>query len=570
MARLYEGGFFANFKYWARYFDTDFGKSFITDDVPQKWEYYVPDNNGKFQSIYRDTKFRREQGSSNEARAYGCTSQINPVDVAIREQFRNQSNQNPRIFYLDIETRVGTVIPGFPSPDKALEPVSLIQFLDNKTQKVHIIGDKEFYYREWYEKQPDHLGKEIVYHKCHNEAEMFNKFFEFVEDLQPAIVFAWNGEGFDFPYLFNRCKRIGLDVSKFSPFWRKFGENSGEQKGYVQGREMQFADRYSFDLTVGGCAYIDIKRLYQKIVLAPRTSYSLNAIAEVEVKARKIDHSEFKTFDDFYLGNYTKPEKPTEDQAKTLCYLMATAGKPEEEIRKAGHGQFVYYGVIDVVLLQAIDKKCGLSALMCNVSNRMNSQYSSVLGTTKPWANYIRNILLDSGWIIDPEAILNRGADLEKSILGGFVREPVTGKHEWVLSADVNSMYPILAIAGSGMSPNNFMFAWELSNEGAEGELKRFVFEYLHVGDKDKEQNEQNLLNLIKNPELKAKLIRLLKETNLTMAPNGVFFRKDKPGFLPELVKNIYKERKVVKKAMFQKEQRAIKLQEIFTSPLKS
>ena len=113
------------------------------------------------------------------------------------------------------------------------------------------------------------------------------------------------------------------------------------------------------------------------------------------------------------------------------------------------------------------------------------------------------------------------------------------------------------------MSQNNFMFACELSNEGSEGELKRLVFEHLHVGDKDKEQNEQNLLNLIKNPELKAKLIRLLKETNLTMAPNGVFFRKDKPGFLPELVKNIYKERKVVKKAMFQKEQRAIKLQEI-------
>lgn len=561
--KYYEGGFFANFKYWARYYDTEMGKSFLTDDVPQKWEYYVQDDTGAFTSIYSNKKFRRERGSSNDAKGYGCTSQVSPVDLAIRDQFRNLGNPNPRIFYLDIETRVGTVMKGFPSPDKALEPVSLIQFLDNKTQIVHLIGDREFYYEDWYKKQPDHLGKEIQYHKCNNEIEMFNKFFEFIEDLQPAVVFAWNGEGFDFPYLYNRCKRINQDVSKFSPFWRKFGEKTGEQKGYIQGRSQMFADRYAFDLSVGGCAYIDIKRLYQKIVLAPRTSYSLNSIAEVELKSRKIDHSEFKTFDDFYLGNYTKPEKPTEDQTKTLCYLMTEAGKPEEEIKKAGHGQFVYYGVIDVVLLQEIDKKCGLSALMCDVSNRMNSQFNSVLGTTKPWANYIRNVLFDSGWIIDPETILARGADLEKSILGGFVRDPVTGKHEWVLSADVNSMYPILAIAGSGMSPNNFMFAWELSNEGSEGELKRLVVEHLHVGDPSQEQNEQNLLNLIKNPELKAKLVRLLKETNLTMAPNGVFFRKDKPGFLPELVKNIFKERKVVKKAMFKKEQRAIKLQEI-------
>ena len=288
MAKLYEGGFFANFKYWARYYDTDIGKSFLTDDVPQKWEYYVPDETGSFSGIYDNRKYRREFGSSNDAKGYGCTAQVSPVDLAIREQFRNQSNQNPRIFYLDIETRVGTVMKGFPSPDKALEPVSLIQFLDNKTQIVHLIGDKEFYYEDWYKKQPDHLGKEIQYHKCNNEIEMFNKYFEFVEELQPAVVFAWNGEGFDFPYLFNRCKRIGLDVSKFSPFWRKFGENTGEQKGYVQGRAQLFADRYAFDLTVGGCAHIDIKRLYQKIVLAPRTSYSLNAIAEVEVKARKI------------------------------------------------------------------------------------------------------------------------------------------------------------------------------------------------------------------------------------------------------------------------------------------
>lgn len=561
--RLYEGGFFAGFKYWARYFDPVLGESQITDDIPQKWEYFKKNENGKFKSVYDETRYSKFTGSSAEAKEYGCTSQISPIDITIRELFRNKNNLKPRIFYLDIETRVGTVVQGFPSPDKALEPVSLIQFLDNKTQIVHIIGDREFYFAEWYLKQQDHRGKEVVYHKCSNEVEMFNKYFDFLEELKPAVVYAWNGEGFDFPYLFNRCKRINLDVSKFCPFWRVFGEGTGESKGYVQGRAQMFADKYAFDLIVGGCFYIDIKRLYQKLVVDPRTSYSLNNIAQVEVNARKIDHSEFKTFDDFYLGNYTRPENPTEEQTKTLCYLMSTKGYPEEEIRKAGHGQFVYYGVIDVVLLQEIDLKCGLSSLMCMVSNKMNSQYNSIMGTTKPWANYIRNTLYDTDIIITPGTILQRGADPEKSINGGFVRDPIVGLYEWVLSRDVNSMYPILAIAGSGMSPDNVLFTWELKNDGSEGELKRLVIEHLHVGDKDREQDERNLLELIKNPELKAKLIRLLKETNLTMAPNGVFFRKEVKGFLPELVKEIYKERKVVKKAMFKKEQLAINLQGI-------
>ena len=66
--KYYEGGFFANFKYWVRYYDTEIGKAFLTDDVPQKWEYYVPDETGNFTSIYNGKKFRRERGSSNRVR----------------------------------------------------------------------------------------------------------------------------------------------------------------------------------------------------------------------------------------------------------------------------------------------------------------------------------------------------------------------------------------------------------------------------------------------------------------------------------------------------------------------
>lgn len=562
MGNLYEGGFFAAFQYWVRYYDPILKKSAITNQCPQKWEYYSKDPDGNYLSIYEDQNYRKFEGSSNEAKGYGCTSAISPLDLAIRDMFRNRSNQNPRIMYLDIETRTGTVVKGFPSPDKALEPVSLIQFLDSETQIVHLIGDKEFYYKDWYLKQPHHQGKEVQYWHCNTEEQMFNLFFNFIEDICPAVVYAWNGEGFDFPYLYNRCVRLGLDPSRFSPFWRQFGSGSCD-KGLVQVRENSFANQYTFDLQVGGCYYMDIKKLYQKIVLAPRPSYALNAIAEIEVKAQKIDHSEFRSFDDFYLGNYEKPANPTPEQQETLCYKMTEKGLPLGEIKKAGHGQFVYYGVIDVVLLQAIDRKVGLTALMCKVSEKMNSPYPTILGTTKPWANYIRNILFDRKMIITPETMEKRGVDVEKSIVGGFVRSPTVGKHKWVVSGDVNSMYPLLAIAGSNMSPDTFKFAWELSNEGAEGKLKDFAFNYLHVGDKDKEQDETQLLNLVtQNPEAVAKLSALLKEANLAMAPNGAFFRKDRPGVIPGLVNDIYNERKVVKKQMFRKEQAIIRIRE--------
>lgn len=558
--KRYEGGFFANFKYWARYYDEILEESFITDEVPQKWEFYKPDPNGSYKSIYDNTRYSLFTGSSQDAKAYGCTAQVSPIDLAIRELFHGTNNLNPRIMYLDIETRVGTVVKGFPDPAKALEPVSLIQFLDNKTQKVHLIGDKEFYYYDWYRNQPDHLGKEMIYHCCKNEIDMFELWFEFLSEQKPAVVYAWNGEGFDFAYLFNRAKRLNLDVSKFCPFWKEFGAGTGEKMGYVNAREQMFADRYSFDLNVGGCFYMDIKRLYQKLVFVKHPSYSLNYVAGYETGARKIQHEEFKTFEDFYQGNYQKPEKPTDLQKETLCYNMTIKGLPYEEIRKAGYGQFVYYGAIDVVLLQEIDKKVGLTALMTSVSNKMNSQYNSIMGTTKPWANYIRNVLYKAQLIITPETIAKRGANTEKSINGGFVRDPVTGKHEWVVSEDVNSMYPKLSIAGSNMSPDTFLFAWELGDSPAENKLKKFALEVLHVGDESKEQNEQNLLEYINDTDNKQQLSQLLKEANLAMAPNGTFYKKDHDGFIPRLVRDIYAERKTVKKQMFVKEQLAIKL----------
>lgn len=567
---LYEGGFFADFKYWVRFYDPVQKRSFITADPSlskQKWEYYKQDPNGSYQSVYDDKKYTQYTGSSKEAKGYGCVSPISPMDLTIRDYFRGKSNQNCRIFYLDIETRVGTVMKGFPDPNKALEPVCLIQILDNITQEVTIIGTKPFYFSDYYLKLKEHQDKKVNYVQVSTEQEIFDYYFNMIENLQPAIQYAWNGSGFDFRYLYNRASRLGLNTARFSPFWRDFGGKNAEEIGLVQARSKPMltgrASETLFDLLVGGCYYIDMMKLYQKIITFPRSSYRLDNIAHVELGTNKIDHSEFRTFDDFYLGNYELPENPTKLQKQTLCYKLATSGASQDEIRKAGHGQFIYYGIMDVVLLQGIDNKVGLTALMVSVTNKMNSQYPTILGTTKPWAAYIRNILWDRNQIITQNTILDRGADLDKPISGGFVREPIKGKHQWVLSADVNSMYPKLAIAGSNMSPDTFRFCWELSDTGPEKELKDFCVKHLHIGDREKEQQETNLLNLMQDKELSDKLKSLLQQTNLTMAPNGTFYRKDIDGVIPGLVKGIYTERKSVKQRMLEKERQQIHIQRI-------
>lgn len=541
MVTKFEQSFMVSGRYYVREADPETGSSQLRQ-LGSKWECYEPDDAGDFQSIYKpERRFRKAFGNAGFARSN--ISPISPADLVIREEFRavGSYHAKPRIMYLDIETRVGTVMPGFPVPDKALEPVSLIQFLDSKTDVVHIIGDKEFYFQKYWDAQADHKGKEIKYLSCKTEIEMFEKFFAFIEEMKPAVVFAWNGEGFDFPYLFNRAERLNLNVNKFSPWRSHFG---GEIAKLKAGWDAQ--NKYYANIEAAGVYYIDMLKLYKKIVLAPRTSYSLMNIATVELKARKIEHAEFRTFDDFYQGNYRKPENPTPEQADTLCYKLSEKGVSYDQIQKAGYSQFVYYGVIDVVLLQGIDQKAGLSKLMVAISEKMTCQFDGVLRTTGPWASRIRNTLYDQKIIINPKDL---PADLEKKIEGGYVRQPETGKQRWVLSADVNSMYPILAMAGSNISPDTFKFAWEVLPE-----LKDFVIKELKVGT-DQEQNEENLLDLIKDPQKTAKLQAMLEMTNLTMAPNGTFFDRSKEGIIRQLVIGIYKERKVRKKEMLKAEQ---------------
>ena len=78
----------------------------------------------------------------------------------------------------------------------------------------------------------------------------------------------------------------------------------------------------------------------------------------------------------------------------------------------------------------------------------MGVQISDSLGTVKPWSQYICNLALLNNQVMPPRKEFDA-----PNVVGGYVREPVVGKHKWTLSADVNSMYPLLGMVGFNMSP---------------------------------------------------------------------------------------------------------------------
>ena len=144
--------------------------------------------------------------------------------------------------------------------------------------------------------------------------------------------------------------------------------------------------------------------------------------------------------------------------------------------------------------------------------------YTDVLGSVKYWDILIHNYLMDKG-IVVPQKI-----DREKSekYEGAYVKDPQTGMHEWVLSFDLNSLYPHL-IMQYNISPETM-------------------------------KSEKTVPNMSVDKLLDKKVdTSVLKNT--TMTPNGALFRTDKKGFLPEMMQKMYDDRVRYKKALLDAKQ---------------
>ena len=139
--------------------------------------------------------------------------------------------------------------------------------------------------------------------------------------------------------------------------------------------------------------------------------------------------------------------------------------------------------------------------------------------TLKPWGAYILNEFYKLHLVDQPHTL----SETIANVIGGFVRQPVTGKHEWVVSEDVNSMYPLLSMVSFNMSPETYV---PLSK--APAELREFILTYYT------DQDEDRCLNL--SNEVKLKTIELLKKYNFSMGINGALFSNEKIGLIPKLV----------------------------------
>ena len=362
---------------------------------------------------------------------------------------------------LDIEVKSEN---GFPDVESSAEEILLISIQDYTTKQIRTWGQGPF----------NNKQDNVIYKSFDSEYELLNAFINWwmIEENTPEVITGWNIELYDIPYLSRRLERVlGEKLMKRLSPW-----------GLVTEDEIYIAGRKNIAYDIGGVTQLDYLNLYKKFTYKAQESYRLDYIASVELGQKKLDHSEFDTFKDFYTQGWQK---------------------------------FVEYNIIDVELVDRMEDKMKLIELAITMAYDAKANYVDVFSQVRMWDTIIYNYLKKKNIVIPPKNRSHKDA----KYAGAYVKEPIPGKYDWVVSFDLNSLYPHL-IMQYNISPETLIDA-----RHPKATVDRIL---------SKEESIQG---------------------DYAVCANGAQYRKDVRGFLPELMEKIYKDRTIYKKKMLEAKQ---------------
>lgn len=409
----------------------------------------------QFENI-RDAKdFIERYSDVSNMDVYGLTSF--PY-LYIFDNFKGEINYDPNtinVGIIDIECAADEGFPDIQRADKEITAITL------RCKGKSIIFGCGHYIIQSHDEH---------YVKCKNEYELLTKFIHGWHALDLDIVSGWNIEFFDIPYLINRIKNLlgEAEAKKLSPW------------GFLNERKVEFKGKENQSYELPGISVLDYYQLYRKFMFGNQESYKLDYIAQIELGEKKIDYSEYGNLLELYKNNYQK---------------------------------FIEYNIKDCILVEKLDDKLKFIEQVMAFAYDAKVNYDDTMTTVRPWDVIIHNYLLEQNIVIPP---FKKQPDFD-NLVGGYVKEPKIGLSKWVVSFDLNSLYPHL-IQQYNISPETFV--------GKMPDMPS-IDDILH-GEFDG------------------------GDVKYAYAANGCLYRKDYQGFLPALMEKMYNNRTEYKKQMIE------------------
>ena len=358
------------------------------------------------------------------------------------------------IMSLDIEVACEN---GFPNVRECAEEMLSITVQDYATRKIKVFGTRPY----------KNTRDDVEFILCDGEVHLLRCFLDYWIQNFPDILTGWNVDGYDVPYICGRLERLfGEKEMKLMSPW-----------GIVRREDIEVKGREQIFYRMLGINVIDYMDLYKKFTYTNQESYRLDHIAFVELGQRKVAHDEFENFKDFYTKDWQK---------------------------------FIDYNIVDVELVSRLEDKMKLIELAVALAYDAKVNMQDVYYQVRMWDTLIYNFLKKKGIVVPP----GKRSDKDEKYAGAYVKEPIPGKYDWVVSFDLNSLYPHL-IMQYNISPETLV---------------------------EKRHPSATVNGLL------SQKIDVPKE--FALCANGAQYRKDIHGFLPEMMKKIYDERVQSKKLM--------------------
>ena len=364
-----------------------------------------------------------------------------------------------RLFTIDIEVSAES---GFPNVFDCAEEILTITLQNYATKQIICFANRREY---------ENTRKDVAYVRCSDEIDLVNRFLGFWQQNTPDAITGWNCELYDIPYIAGRIERIvgEKEARRLSPW------------GNIRRKELVIQGREQISYEIAGVSVIDYLDLYKKFTYTNQESYRLDHIAFVELGQKKLDHSEFDTFREFYTKDWQK---------------------------------FVDYNIKDVELVDQLEDKMKLIELCLTMAYDAKVNYNDVFFQVRTWDAIIYNYLKKRNIVIPPKDKSSK----DEKYAGAYVKEPIPGIYDWVVSFDLNSLYPHL-IMQYNISPETLL----------------------------EEKHPQATVDRILKEEINFELYK-----DYAVCANGAMYRKDVKGFLPELMEKMYGDRVIFKKKMIE------------------
>jgi len=367
-----------------------------------------------------------------------------------------------KIVTLDIETACES---GFPDVENPIEELLCITVKNQSNKQIITWGVGDY----------KTTRTDLTYIKCKNENQLLFEFMKFWIKNYPDVITGWNTKFFDLPYLMNRIKMIAGDkvANKMSPW------------NLIHREEIVVRGRPQTVYTLYGITNLDYLDLYKWFIPQRQESYKLDFIGELELGRGK-DEMPYDTFKEWYTKDFQS---------------------------------FVDYNIQDVEIVDGLEDKLGLIDLSLTVAYESKVNYGDIFSQVRVWDTLIANHLMKKNICVPPREEHLKETKYE----GAYVKEPQLGQHKWVVSFDINSLYPHIIIQYN-ISPEKI------------------------IGVKSSGVSVNKMLN-------QSTPLTHLKTEGACITPNGALFKTDNQGFLPEMMESMYNERVIYKKRMLKAKQ---------------